>query len=333
MNLADVARRAGVSTATVSRVMNNVGVVREETRLRVVRAAEELRYYPNVNARALAGGDSRMIGLIVSNLENPFFLDIFRSVETAAHDAGYEVLVANTGYRPERLHALVRLMIGRRLSGLAVVVSEMDEPLLDELTHLEVPVVVYDVGASRRGLVHIRVDYRAAMQRLVNHLVELGHRRLAFVGHHPTLGPLQDRKETFLEIVHQVSPAIEYRTATGADSFCGGREAVRAIFGEGFQPTAIVCVNDFMAAGALRELRDLHLRVPDDVSLTGFDDIELADIVSPPLTTAHIPRDLIGRLIFESLTTTPQPREILLTPTIALRASTAQILQPVCASS
>ncbi len=333
MNLADVARRAGVSTATVSRVMNNVGVVREETRLRVARAAEELRYYPNVHARALAGGDPRMVGVIVSNLENPFFLDIFRSLEAAAHDAAYEVLVTNTGYRPERLHSLVRLMIGRRLSGLAIVVSEMDEPLLDELAHHELPIVVYDVGTPRRGLVHIKVDYRAGMQRLVSHLVELGHRRLAFVGHHPTLGPLHDRKETFLEIVRQFSPAIEYRTATGADSFCGGREAVGAIFGEGFQPTAIVCVNDFMAAGALRELRARNLRVPQDVSLTGFDDIELADIVSPSLTTAHIPRDLIGRLIFESLTTTLQPREILLTPTLTLRESTAPLLQPACASS
>jgi LacI family transcriptional regulator len=333
MNLADVARRAGVSTATVSRVMNNVGVVREETRLRVARAAEELRYYPNVHARALAGGDPRMVGLIVSNLENPFFLDVFRSLEAAAHDAAYEVLVTNTGYRPERLHALVRLMIGRRLSGLAIVVSEMDEALLDELTHHDLPIVVYDVGTPRRNLVHIKVDYRAGMQRLVSHLVELGHRRLAFVGHHPTLGPLQDRKETFLEIVRQFSAAIEYRTATGADSFCGGREAVSAIFGEGFQPTAIVCVNDFMAAGALRELRARNLRVPGDVSLTGFDDIELADILSPSLTTAHIPRDLIGRLIFESLTTTQQPREILLTPTLTLRESTAPLLQPACASS
>jgi len=333
MNLADVARRAGVSTATVSRVLNNVGVVREETRLRVARAAEELRYYPNMHARALAGGDSRMIGLIVSNLENPFFLDVFRSLEAAAHDAAYEVMVASTGYRPERLQALVRLMIGRRLSGLALIVSEMDEKLLDELDHHELPIVVYDVGTERRGLVHIKVDYRAGMQRLVSHLVDLGHRRLAFVGHHTTLGPLHSRKETFLEVVRQFSTAIEYRTATGADGFAGGREAVRTIFGEGFQPTAIVCVNDFMAAGALRELRTMNLRVPEDVSLTGFDDIELAEIVSPPLTTAHIPRDLIGRLIFESLTTTPQPREILLTPTFTRRASTAPILKVSCASS
>lgn len=333
MNLADVARRAGVSTATVSRVLNNVGVVREGTRERVIRAAEELRYYPNAHARALAGGDSRVIALIVSNLENPFFLDVFRSLEAAAHDAAYEVLVTSTGYRQERLHALVRLMIGRRPAGLAIVVSEMDQRLLDELSQHDLPIVVYDVGGPHRGLVHIKIDYRDAMLRIVSHLVELGHRRLAFIGHHPTLGPLQDRKATFLEIVQQVAPALEYRTATGADSFLGGREAVRAIFGEGFHPTAIVCVNDFMAAGALRELRALNLHVPGEVSITGFDDIELADLLSPPLTTAHIPRDLIGRLIFESLTTAPQPREILLSPTFIRRDSTAPLLQASCVSS
>ncbi len=323
MNLADVARRAGVSTATVSRVMNNIGVVREATRKKVLEAAGELRYYPNVNARALAAGTGTTIGLIVSNLENPFFQDIFRNLESAAREAGYDVLVASTGYSPERLRAQIRLMIGRRPAGLAVIVSEMEQALLEDLEHYEVPTIVYDVPTECRSLVNIRVEYPAGMGRIVSHLVELGHRRLAFIGHHPMLGPLHDRRRTFLDVVRKYGPEVRYRTATGPDSFHGGREAVRTIFCEDFRPTAIVCVNDFMAAGALRELRSLNLRVPQDISLTGFDDIELADILSPPLTTAHIPRDLIGRLIFESLTSTPQPREIHISPTFIPRASTA----------
>src|SRR6267154_4249881 len=133
MNLEDVAQRAGVSTATVSRVLNNIGVVRSGTRARVLKAAGELKYHPNMHARALAGGASRTLGLIVSNLENPFFLDIFRVLEQEAHNHGYEVLVANTDYDSQWLNSSVRIMLGRRVAGLALVVSEIDPAVLDEL--------------------------------------------------------------------------------------------------------------------------------------------------------------------------------------------------------
>jgi len=125
MNLQQVAKRAGVSTATVSRVLNNHELVRGQTRERVLKAIEELKYHPNLHARSLAGGKSRTIGMIASNLENPFFFDIFRTLEADAHEYGYEVVAAHTGYSPEQLLRSVRLMIGRRVAGLAVIVSEM----------------------------------------------------------------------------------------------------------------------------------------------------------------------------------------------------------------
>src|ERR1700691_3461087 len=124
MNLEQVARRAKVSTATVSRVLNNVSLVKSTTRTRVMRAIEELNYHPNLHARSLAGGKSRSIGVIVSNIENPFFLDIYKAVEAGAHALGYEVVMANTDYRSERLVTSIRLMIGRRVAGVAAVGSE-----------------------------------------------------------------------------------------------------------------------------------------------------------------------------------------------------------------
>src|SRR3974390_119400 len=146
MNLEQVAKRARVSTATVSRVLNNASVVKSSTRARVVRAIEELRYHPNLHARSLAGGKSRSIGVIASNMENPFFFDIYKVIESDAHSRGYEVVMANTDYRSEQLVTSVRLMIGRRVAGLAAIVSEMAPELMDELNESHIPVVFYDVG-------------------------------------------------------------------------------------------------------------------------------------------------------------------------------------------
>ncbi|MBI5282087.1 MAG: substrate-binding domain-containing protein, partial [Candidatus Solibacter usitatus] len=271
-------------------------------------------------------GKNRTLGLIVSNLENPFFVDVIHSMEEEARARGYELLVANTGYDPERLKACVRLMIGRRLGGLALVVSEMDAELLDELAERQVPTAVYDVGTPRESLINIRVNYRKAMQRIAEYLHSLGHRRLAFIGHHPSLGPLNDRRQTFVEVMEHFAPHVEFRAVADSDGFEGGRRAARALLSGGFTPTAIVCVNDFMAAGVLRELRAYGLRVPLDVSVTGFDNIALADVVTPPLTTAHIARDLIGRWMFQTITAenalASTGREILLEAELIIRDST-----------
>src|ERR1700690_63316 len=155
MNLEQVAKRAKVSTATVSRVLNNAPMVKLSTRARVMRAAEKLKYRPNLHARSLAGGKSRSIGVIFSNIENPFFLDIYKVVEAGAHAEGYEVIMANPDYRSEQLVASIRLMIGRRVAGLAVIVSEMDPALMDELTASAIPVVFYDVGTPRANITNI----------------------------------------------------------------------------------------------------------------------------------------------------------------------------------
>src|SRR5215813_1348624 len=240
MNLEQVARRAKVSTATVSRVLNNASVVKSSTRARVVKAIEELKYHPNLHARSLAGGKSRTIGVIVSNLENPFFFDIYKTIESDAHSAGYEVVMANTDYRSEQLVNSIRLMIGRRVAGLAAVVSEMEPALIDELTESNIPVVFYDVGAPRQNITNIRVDYRRGIDKIIDYLHSLGHRRLGFVGHHAMLGPITERMKAVLDAV-SLNPALEVRTAADADTLEGGRQATRGLLDTGYEPTAIIC--------------------------------------------------------------------------------------------
>jgi LacI family transcriptional regulator len=325
MSLDKVARRAKVSTATVSRVLNNASVVKSSTRARVMKAIAELKYHPNLHARSLAGGKSRTIGVIASNMENPFFFDIYKTVEADAHARGHEVVVANTDYRPEQLVASIRLMIGRRVAGLAVVVSEMDPALIKELAESRIPVVFYDVGSPRPNITNLRVNYRRGIEMVISYLHSLGHRRLGFVGHHARLAPINERMRAVLDAVAR-NPVLEVKAAADADTLEGGRQATRALLASGYSPTAIICVNDITAVGALRELRERGIRVPQDVSVTGFDNVKLSEFCYPSLTTVHIPRERIGHIIVDALI--PQPgaaateHEIVIDPEFMVRDST-----------
>ena len=328
MKLDDVAKRARVSTATVSRVLNDTAGVRPATRARVLRAVEELNYRPNLNARSLAGGQARSLGMIVSNIANPFFLDIVRSVEAGARQRGFELLVANTDYDGDRLRAAVDTILGRRVAGLALVVSETVPASVSALAGGDVPLVLYDGGGHRlAGATNIRADYRRGMQRIVEYLHALGHRRMAFVGHHARLGPLHARRQAFLAATEAYAPRVKVATVEQDDGLEGGRAAMRELLASGFRPTAVACVNDVMAVGAIRELHARGIDVPGEVSVTGFDNIALAEYTQPPLTTADVPREAIGRLICEALLGGPTPanrREIVVETELIVRESTAR---------
>jgi len=327
MSLEEVAKKSGVSTATVSRVLNGVAVVKGSTRTRVMKAIAELKYHPNLHARSLAGGRSRTIGVIVSNLDNPFFLDVYRAVESDCHADNYEVLVANTTYSSDRLIASIRLMIGRRVAGLAVIVSEMDDSIVQELTESQIPIVFYDVGTAGGNITKIRVNYRKGIERIVEYLAALGHEKMAFIGHHAALGPIDERRRALFDTVKLACPQADIRVAADVDSLEGGRQAVREILSGEPAPTAIICVNDLMAVGALKELRERGLRVPQDVSVTGFDNIKLSEFCYPALTTVHIPRDRIGHTLFTSLApdsngATTVGKEFIIDPELVVRDST-----------
>lgn len=332
MTLAQVARKAGVSSATVSRVLNGAVTVKNSTRARVLRAAKALNYHPNLHARSLARGSSRTLGIILSNMENPFFFDIFQVLESCARARGYEVIVANTGYRSEQLVASVRLMIGLRVAGLAAIVSEMDADLIRTIHDSRIPCVFYDVGTPSRNITNVRVDYRKGIERTVEYLHALGHERIAFIGHHTSLGPINERRTAFLDAVSRFAPRSQAKITHGADGLEGGRQAARELLSSGYRPTAIVCVNDFMAVGVLRELRAQGIHVPRDISVTGFDNILLSEFCSPSLTTVHIPRELIGRTIFECLVPDPRKprspgREIVIDTELVVRESTGPVPQ------
>jgi LacI family transcriptional regulator len=294
-----------------------------------MKAVTEVRYQPNLHARNLAGGKSRTIGVIVSNMENPFFFDIYKAVEEDAHARGYEVLVADTDYNFDQLLSSVRWMIGRRVEGLAAIVSEMAPAIVNELGESRLPAVFCDGGSLRQNSTNIRVNYCRGIEKVVDYLRSLGHRKFGFVGHHSSLSPAKERMNAALDALARI-PEVEVRTAADRDTLEGGRAATRNLLAAGFLPTAIICMNDLMAIGALRELRERGLRVPQDVSVTGFDNVKLSEFSCPALTTVHIPRDRIGRMICERLipaegSSSGPSRELVIDPEFILRESTGPV--------
>jgi len=189
-----------------------------------------------------------------------------------------------------------------------------------------VPVVFYGIGTPHRNVTNIRVDYRSGMEKLASYLYSLGHRRIACVGHHATLGPIRERLQAVSNAVSRYSD-LQVVTVADADTLEGGRRAARAGLERFPGTTALVCVNDVMAVGALRELRARGRRVPDDVSVTGFDNVTLAQFAVPSLTTMHVPRDEIGRTICECLMSgdAATTREFIIEPELVVRDSTGPV--------
>jgi len=188
------------------------------------------------------------------------------------------------------------------------------------------------VGRPGRNITNVRVDYGKGIERTVEYLHALGHNCIAFIGHHASLRPLNERRTAFLNAVSRFASRAQMRVIDGADGLEGGRQAARELLSSGFRPTAIVCVNDFMAVGVLRELRAQGIRVPQEMSVTGFDNIRLSEFSSPSLTTVHIPREHIGRTIFECLLPDPKKprpkgREILIDTELVVRESTGPVPQ------
>lgn len=301
----DVAREAGVSIATVSHVINNTRAVSDATRQRVMRAIEECNYYPNANARSLASGRSHTLGLLISDISNPFFPDLVKSIETVAFEKGYDVILSNTDYDAERTVNYVRRFIERKVAGVALMTSELDISLIEELARFHVPVVFLDLGSAGACMSNLVVDYEAGIEEAINHLVSLGHKRIAYIGGPRRLRSAARRFEAFCDSMRRHLPDSEPLLIYEADfRLPGGREAARQMLASSERPSAVIVANDMMALGVIEEFRRRGVRVPEDISIVGFDDIAFAALSSPPLTTICLPRAELGREAVEALLAT-----------------------------
>lgn len=305
MRIKDVAHEAGVSTATVSHVINETKFVSEETRHKVLQAIEKLNFYPNAHARTLASGRSNIIGLLVSDISNPFFPELVKSIEAAAFERGYNVILFNTNYDAKRTTDYVRRLIELKVAGVALMTAELDAGLIDELQKKEVRVVFNDLGVVSEHMSNIVLDYKSGIDEAVRHLVSLGHEKIAHIAGSSRIRSGSIRRDAFIEAMQKYLPdADDSLIFEGDFRFESGRLAASELLESDALPTAIVVANDMMALGAMAELKAAGFDIPKDISIVGFDDIAFASLSDPPLTTVCSPRIEIGRRAVEALMTT-----------------------------
>ena len=327
----DVASAAGVSLGTVSNVLNRPDRVSEGTRRRVRSAMAELGFVRNESARQLRAGASRTLAYVMLDASNPFFTDVARGVEDFAEGVDLSVFLCNSDNRAERERLYLDRLEQQRVQGVLVTPVDPESDVLQKLALRGTPVVVVD--RRRSGTTHcsVAVDDVHGGGLAVSHLLELGHRRIAYVGGPDTLGQVRDRRAGALAAVDRAGLGTDAvaPVATAALTVAEGRSAGERIAGmpAATRPTAAMCANDLLALGLLQQCVALGVRVPDDLAIVGYDDIEFAAAAAVPLTSVRQPRHRLGRRAAELLyDETHDPdhvhQQILYTPELVVRAST-----------
>jgi len=326
-----VAALAKVSIATVSRTINGSPVVSERLSKRVWQAIEHLNYFPNTHARTLVSGRSRLLGIIVENITNPFFPELIQSFEEIAVAHGYEILVSSSNSDPAILTTCVRRMLERKVEGVAVLTFGEEEPVLDQLAFHDVPIVLAEFKLTDPKASTILLDYTTGIRAAVNHLAELGHRKIGFLAGPRKLHSAITRENDFHTAMQEAGLPVQKKWIIECDhTLKGGVAGFDKLRALAARPTAVVCSNDMTAIGVLRAAYMQGLRVPQDLSVIGLDDIDFAEFTLPPLTTIRLSRSDLARAAFEALRqqaeepTNPKlQHEFLVSTSLVIRGSTA----------
>lgn len=296
----EVARRAGVSPATVSRVLNNSHYISDGTRHRVLRAVSEMNYYKNVHARRLATGQSDLFGLVISEIANPYFPEVIRGFQAAAWDRGFDVLLLNTEYEPARTKSVIRKLVESDARGVAIMTSSIDDSAASTLAQAGIGVVLSGLCRPSRLVSNLMINYRRGVLQAIEHVAALGHRRAAVISGPETNGTAMNIRQALLAgLKHRkMAPSpvtsCDYRVDAGASAVCH-------ILSVPDIPTVIFCGSDLIAMGAMSALEEAGVRVPEDASIVGIDDISFACLARPPLTTIRVPREQLGTQAFQAL--------------------------------
>jgi DNA-binding LacI/PurR family transcriptional regulator len=289
VSIRDVASRAGVSIATVSRTVNRISTVDPELAKRVWKAVDELGYLPNTQARALVSGRSRILGMIVSEITNPFFPELVQEFENLAVAQGYEVMIGSTNYESARTESLLQRMLQRNVDGVAVMTFGIEEDLVQKLVEREFPLVFVDAGPHLPNLRVLKVDYGEGIRQAVQHLAALGHRVIAFISGPLRLRSAVARRDAFLKSMAELGLSVPAEHMVEGDhTMEGGMGAMEQLTTLNDLPTAVLCSNDMTAIGVLHALYRTDHNVPRDISVVGYDDIHLVQFMLPPLTTVQM---------------------------------------------
>jgi len=329
VTIKDVALAASVSITTVSHVVNNTRFVEPDTRQRVLRMMDALGYQPNSLARSLRSGISKTIGLIVPDASNLFFAEIARKIEDYGFAQGYSVILGNSDNNPEKQSSYIKTLLAKRVDGMIFISSGGRDDELYQLTENRIPVVVADRDISLELADVVMLDNEKAAYEATRHLVDLGHHRIACIAAPSAYSSSQARlagyKRSLEEARIPIDPAL---IAMGDYTSAGGLQAMNILLDRPDQPSAVFATNDMMAIGAMTSIRQHGLSVPADISIVGFDDIELASEITPMLTTVRQPVDDLAKeaikILIERMTgvRSGENQRVILSGNLILREST-----------
>lgn len=325
----DVAREANVSLATVSRVLNNSPHVRESTRRRVQDAIDKLGFEPNLVASALMTKRTRLVALLVPDISNPFYAEVARGVEDAAAELGYNCVICNVGGDTAKQAEYVNVLRRKGIDGMIFGTANYDDKLVLDLSRGSYPLTLMARDVPAAEVNRVLVDDGAGGAMAARHLLELGHRRLAMVTEPGGIHSSQERARGFREALDEAArDGVEavYLEAEGSD-IAAGLAAGRRLLDMTPRPTAVFAANDLLAIGILQAAREADTRVPDDLSVVGFDGTVMADVTQPPLTTIVQPMRDMGkaavRLLVETLQNGGEHQRIVMSPELRVAGTTA----------
>jgi LacI family transcriptional regulator len=330
VTIRDVAAKAGVSVATVSRVFNRKGPIREDTFERVTAIAAEMRYVPDAAARSLSTRSTSTIGVVLPDLHGEFFSEVIRGIDLAARHSGYHLIVSGSHSNSEEMRAVLRAVRGR-VDGLIVMSPDLEPSAMLADFPSSFPLVL--LNSRVEGRPNITIDNSGGARAVVRHLAALGHERIAFVRGPSQNADAEQRLRGYRASVRSAGIEAD-RNLEIAGNFTeeSGYEAVKRILAAGPRPTAIFTANDAMAIGALGALVEAGCAVPDEIALVGFDDIPIARFLAPPLTTVNVPIADLGRRGFELLRASsanpPSAQTLKLETTLVVRQSCGAAQRP-----
>jgi DNA-binding LacI/PurR family transcriptional regulator len=299
VSIKDIARAAGVSHSTVSRALSDSSLVSDETKARIQRLAQEMGYSPNTLARSLVTRQTYTVGVVVTTIADPFVAEVVQGIEATAHDYNYTVILCSSGAKPEREIAAVEMLRSKRVDGVIVTSSRIGALYLEHLERIGAPIVLINNHNEQSGryTFTVTVDNRHGGYLATEHLVQLGHRRIAYVtapaDHSSDLDRLAGYRQALIAGGIEPDAALIVPGNGRAD---GGGRALPALIELSEPPSAVFCYNDMTAIGLMHAARQVGLSVPRDMAVVGFDDIPFASYFYPPLTTIAQPKVEMGRL-------------------------------------
>jgi len=304
VSIYDIAKKANVSIATVSNVINKKNhEVSEKIKKRVLKIMEELDYIPNKIAVSLAKGKTKVIGIVVSDINNPFFSELVREIENVLYGLEFDLFLADTRYELGKSKEIVKRLASINVGGVLLLNNEVDSEIAKMLSKNKIPTVLYTWDIIYDYVCNLKVDFLKGIKATIKKLYELNHRNIIFTKSIKKLKTFIDREEAFLKSVNELDfKDLRFKIFEGESTIIGGQKTIRKILSDkDFKPTAIMCVNDIQAIGILFSLYDYNINVPKDISLIGLDNIYLSSVVIPKLATIDLSAKRVGGKVVSML--------------------------------